>query len=67
MRKYSKETFVKDLSDVIWMQVEMCENDDQARATFNSSVFINDYVTDLGSFRKEVKLILLGAKSDTFE
>ena len=46
MRKYSKETFVKDLSDVIWMQVEMCENDDEAWATFNSSDCINDYVTD---------------------
>ena len=47
--------------------MEMCENDDEARATFNSSDCMNDYVTDLGSFRKEVKLILQGAKSDTFE
>ena len=28
------------------MQVEMCENDDEAWATFNSSDCINDYVTD---------------------
>ena len=46
MRKYSKETFVKYISDVIWMQVEMCENDNEARATFNGSDGINDYVTD---------------------
>ena len=34
MRKYSKETFVNNLSDINWMQMEMCENVDEAWALF---------------------------------
>ena len=34
MRKYIKETFVTNLSDASWMQLEMCENVDEAWAIF---------------------------------
>ena len=35
MRKYSKDTLVNYISDVsCWMQVEMCENVDEAWAIF---------------------------------
>ena len=53
MRKYSKETFVNNLSDINWMQVEMCENVDEAWGFFKLH-FLS--VLDLLAPLKEVRI-----------